>query len=148
MKKILFLFLTILTIGQANAQIVFGRDQANSGGGLSINYSSPKEYEIADIEVRGVQFLDNNALISLSGLRVGDKIKVPGDEITTAIKKLWNQGIIGNVTIFASKVEGDKIWLVIELTERPRLTKYIIDGVNKTSKVRSKKRLDLLEVKF
>lgn len=134
MKKIIFLFLALMAINEAAAQVVFGRDQTNPGGGVSINYSSPKEYEIADIEVRGVQFLDNNALISLSGLRVGDKIKVPGDEITTAIKKLWNQGIIGNVTIFASKVEGDKIWLVIELTERPRLTKYTIEGVNKTKK--------------
>ena len=133
MKKILLL-LALVAMNEAVAQVVFGRDQNNPSGGVSINYSSPKEYEIADIEVRGVQFLDNNALISLSGLRVGDKIKVPGDEITTAIKKLWRQGIIGNVTIFASKVEGDKIWLVIELTERPRLTKYTIEGVNKTKK--------------
>lgn len=133
MKRLLILFIGFVLISEAYGQVVFGRNnQPGSSPGLSINYSSPKEYEIADIEVRGVQFLDNNALISLSGLRVGDKIKVPGDEITTAIKKLWNQGIIGNVSIFASKVEGDKIWLVIQLTERPRLTKYIIEGVNKT----------------
>lgn len=131
MKRLLILFIGFVLISEAYGQVVFGRTNQPSSG-LSINYSSPKEYEIADIEVRGVQFLDNNALISLSGLRVGDKIKVPGDEITTAIKKLWNQGIIGNVSIFASKVEGDKIWLVIQLTERPRLTKYIIEGVNKT----------------
>lgn len=133
MKKIVLFLLVILAITESYGQVVFGRPQ-NQPSGVSINYSSPKEYEIADIEVKGVQFLDNNALISLSGLRVGDKIKVPGDEITGAIKKLWNQGIIGNVSIYASKVEGNKIWLVIELTERPRLTKYIIEGVNKTQK--------------
>ncbi|MEM7298314.1 MAG: POTRA domain-containing protein [Bacteroidota bacterium] len=133
MKKLLILLIILISIEETYGQVVFGRDQSPSSG-LSINYSSPKEYEIADIEVRGVQYLDNNALISLSGLRVGDKIKVPGDEITTAIKKLWNQGIIGNVAIYAAKVEGNKIWLVIELTERPRLTKYIIDGVNKTQR--------------
>ncbi|WP_462253354.1 BamA/OMP85 family outer membrane protein [Ekhidna sp.] len=147
MKKLILLLLTLITIGEAHSQVVFGRDQTNSGGGLSINYSSPKEYEIADIEVRGVQFLDNNALISLSGLRVGDKIKVPGDEITTAIKKLWNQGIIGNISIFASKVEGDKIWLVIELTERPRLTKYIIEGVNKTKQGEIEEKIGLIRGK-
>ena len=147
MKKTLFLIMTLVTISETNAQIVFGRNQTNSSGGVSINYSSPKEYEIADIEVRGVQFLDNNALISLSGLRVGDKIKVPGDEVTTAIKKLWNQGIIGNVSIFASKVEGDKIWLVIELTERPRLTKYVIEGVNKSTKTDIEETIGLIRGK-
>ena len=131
MKKALIIVLTFVTFLEAHSQVVFGRNQGQSSNGVAINYSSPKEYEIADIEVRGVQFLDNNALISLSGLRVGDKIKVPGDGITSAIKKLWNQGIIGNVSIYGSKVEGDKIWLVIELTERPRLTKYVIEGVNK-----------------
>ncbi|MEO9872216.1 BamA/OMP85 family outer membrane protein [Ekhidna sp.] len=147
MKKTLLIAVCFLTIFEVQSQVVFGRDQNNPGSGLSINYSSPKEYEIADIEVRGVQYLDNNALISLSGLRVGDKIKVPGDEITTAIKKLWNQGIIGNVSIYASKVEGDKIWLVIELTERPRLTKYIIEGVSKTKQGEIEEKIGLIRGK-
>ena len=116
----------------SSGQIVFGRKNKENKDKISINYASPKEYEIAGIEVKGVQFLDNNALISLSGLRVGDKIKVPGDELSTAIKKLWKQGIIGDVSIYASKVENNQIWLVIELTERPRLTQYKISGVNKT----------------
>ncbi|MEQ6168203.1 MULTISPECIES: POTRA domain-containing protein [unclassified Ekhidna] len=146
MKKALIIVLALAAFYEAQSQVVFGRNQGQSGG-VSINYSSPKEYEIADIEVRGVQFLDNNALISLSGLRVGDKIKVPGDEITTAIKKLWNQGIIGNVSIYASKVEGDKIWLVIELTERPRLTKYIIEGVNKTKQGEIEDKIGLIRGK-
>lgn len=146
MKKALIIILAIAAFYEAQSQVVFGRNQGQSSG-VSINYSSPKEYEIADIEVRGVQFLDNNALISLSGLRVGDKIKVPGDEITTAIKKLWNQGIIGNVSIYASKVEGDKIWLVIELTERPRLTKYVIQGVNKTKQGEIEEKIGLIRGK-
>ena len=147
MRKILILILGFVVTSEVCAQVVFGRQNNTSSSGLSINYSSPREYEIADIEVQGVQFLDNNALISVSGLRVGDKIKVPGDEITTAIKKLWRQGIIGNVSIFASKVEGDKIWLVIELTERPRLTRYTIEGVNKTKRGEIEEKIGLIKGK-
>ena len=147
MKKTFLIVLALVAFYEATSQVVFGRTQGQTNSGVSINYSSPKEYEIADIEVRGVQFLDNNALISLSGLRVGDKIKVPGDEITTAIKKLWNQGIIGNVSIYASKVEDDKIWLVIELTERPRLTKYIIEGVNKSKQGEIEDKIGLIRGK-
>ncbi len=113
------------------SQIVFGQ-QGNTGSDQTINYSSPREYSIEAIEVKGVQFLDNNALVSMSGLRVGDKIKIPGDEISLAIKKLWKQGIIGNVSIYAAKIEDDKISLVIELTERPRLTRFDFKGVNKS----------------
>ena len=98
----------------------------------TVSYVNPREYEIAEIKVEGSQYLDNIALISLSGLKVGDKIKVPGDNISSAIRKLWKQGIIGNVEIFASKTEGGKIWLTIKLTERPRLTRFIFNGVNKT----------------
>ncbi|MFK7953965.1 MAG: outer membrane protein assembly factor [Ekhidna sp.] len=143
MKKLVLIILTLIVFDESKSQVVFGRQQNKSNSGLSINYSSPKEYEIADIEVKGIQFLDNNALISLSGLRVGDNIKVPGDEISTAIKKLWKQGIVGNISIYASKTEGEKIWLVIELTERPRLAKYIIEGVNKTKRGEIEGKLEL-----
>ncbi len=130
MNKALFALLCMLLAFSSSGQIVFGQ-QGGSGSDQTVNYASPKEYEISSIEVKGVEFLDNNALISMSGLRVGDRIKIPGDEITTAIKKLWKQGIIGNISIYAAKIEGDKIDLVIELTERPRLSRFDFQGVGK-----------------
>ncbi len=42
-----------------------------------VSYAPPKEYQIADITVSGVNFLDNNALIHLSGLKVGQRVKIP-----------------------------------------------------------------------
>lgn len=145
MRFLVYFILTWLAIS-AEAQIVFGKKN-DPQQGLSINYSSPREYEIADIQVKGVQFLDNNALISLSGLKVGDKLKIPGDEISAAIKKLWKQGIIGNVLITADKVEGDKIWLTIELRERPRLTSYEFKGLNRSQVAELKDKIDLVRGK-
>jgi len=149
MRRIIFLWAVIAIQQDICGQVIFGRNNQNKlSSGSNINYSSPKEYEIVDIRVAGVQYLDNNALISLSGLRVGDKIKVPGDEITTAIKKLWNQGIIGSVSVFASKIEGNKIWLTIRLTERPRLTRIIIQGVSKTQKGEIEERIGTVRGKM
>ena len=129
--RVLLLFVGVCLLQHGIwGQIVFG--QQGQSGSQTINYSSPKEYEIEAIDVKGVQFLDNNALVSMSGLRVGDKIKIPGDEISLAIKKLWKQGIIGNISIYASKIENGKISLTIELTERPRLTRFDFRGVNKS----------------
>ena len=56
----------------------------------TINYAEPKDYVVAEIIVTGNQFLDPNSMVSMSGLRVGDKIKVPGDAINSAIRKFLN----------------------------------------------------------
>jgi len=145
MNKIYALiFLTFFIQFDSAAQVFNQRNRSTTDGEQTINYASPKEYEIEAIEVRGVEFLDNNALISMSGLRIGDKIKIPGDEITTAIKKLWKQGIIGNVAIYASKIEGDKISLVIELTERPRLSRFDFQGVNKSLGDELEEKIDVI----
>ncbi len=139
------LFIQVSLVVQG--QLLYGQNRRATNTGPSINYSSPKEYEIAGIEVQGVEFLDNNALISLSGLKVGDKIKIPGDEISTAITKLWKQGIIGDINIKASKIEGSQIYLTIELTERPRLTRYLFDGLNKTQQSEVEDDLELVRGK-
>ena len=142
---LLLLFIQVSLVVQG--QLLFGQNRRTANSGPSINYSSPKEYEIAGIEVQGVEFLDNNALISLSGLKVGDKIKIPGDEISTAITKLWKQGIIGDINIKASKIEGSQIYLIIELTERPRLTRYRFEGLNKTQQSEVEDDLELVRGK-
>jgi outer membrane protein insertion porin family len=98
----------------------------------SVNYSDPKEYELAEIEVSGTEFLDNNALISLSGLKIGDRIDIPGDDITNALKKLYGQGIIEDVRIYLIKVEEGKAYLNLEVKERPRLRTVQFNGINKS----------------
>ncbi len=143
MRKLLLSILVAHLAYSASSQIVFGQNR-NQQGAISINYSSPKEYEIADIEIKGIQFLDNTALISLSGLKVGDKIKIPGDEISSAVKKLWKQGIIGDLSINAAKIEGNQIYLVIEMTERPRLTRYNFDGLSKNQQTEVEDDLELV----
>jgi outer membrane protein insertion porin family len=97
-----------------------------------LDYSNPKEYEIAGVSVTGVQFLQKEVLVSLSGLQVGDKITVPGDDITRVVKKFWEQGLFSDVKITASKVEKSKIWFDIYLRERPRMSKLIITGIKKS----------------
>ncbi|TAF67513.1 MAG: outer membrane protein assembly factor BamA [Cytophagales bacterium] len=95
-------------------------------------YQTPKDYEIASITVTGANFLDPNAIVSISGLKVGDKIRIPGDALSEAIKKLWKQGILGDVKIAVVKTEGTKVYLNIHLSERPRVVKYTFTGVRKS----------------
>ena len=95
---------------------------------------SRKTYEIAGIAVEGADSYEDFVLIGFSGLAVGDKIEVPGDQITKAIKRFWKQGLFSNVKIKASKIEGNKIWLVIELEQRPRISEVRYEGLKKSEK--------------
>ena len=143
MKK-LVLFLALLVLAdQANGQ--FRRRNANTEKNeSSLNYSNPTQYVIAGIDVTGLRVLDKNALISLSGLKVGDKIKIPGDEISGAIKKLWKHGLVGDVSISIDKIEGDQVYLKIALTERPRLTGFTFEGVKKSRETEIREDLNLI----
>jgi len=96
-----------------------------------IDYSVPQEYEIMDISVSGIEFLQPQVLISISGLKIGSRIQIPGDDITKAIEKFWSQGLFADAKISASKIETGKIWLDIYLKEQPRLSRLIVDGLKK-----------------
>jgi len=97
-----------------------------------IDYSRPKKYEIADVTVSGVKFIQKEVLVSLSGLKTGNSITVPGDDITKVLKKFWDQGLFSDVKITASKIEGNKIWLDIYLQERPRMSRINFEGISKS----------------
>jgi outer membrane protein insertion porin family len=70
-------------------------------------------------------------MVSLTGLKVGDKIKIPGDGISNAIRALWKHGLVGDVTIKVDRIEGPNVFLNIVLSERPRLTGFYFVGISK-----------------
>lgn len=91
----------------------------------------PKKYALGGITVSGARYLDPNTLIGLTGLRVGDPITIPGEEIGKSIRKLWAQGILGDVSVTVARIEGTKIFLDYNLKERPRLSKFTFTGIRK-----------------
>ncbi len=105
--------------------------QVSVGVEPEVDYTTPKSYEIGGITVTGAQYLDQNVLISLTGLVVGDHVNIPGENITKAVKNLWDQGLFENIAISLTKVQGDVAFLNISLTERPRLSKFTFTGVRK-----------------
>lgn len=114
----------------------------------NLNYANPAEYTIAGIEVTGISVLDKNAMISISGLKVGDKIKIPGDAISSAIRKIWKYGLVGDITIQVDRMEGSNIYLVIDLAERSRLTAFYFTGISKTQESGLKEDLNLIRGKI
>lgn len=125
MLRLIFVFAFLITF-----QTIFSQVSLNPN--LStLDYSAPREYEIGGITVTGIKFYDQNVIAHLSGLKIGDKIMVPGEKISQAIEKLWRQGLFSDISIYATQIVGDAIFLEIELKERPRLSKFGFTGVSK-----------------
>ena len=84
-------------------------EQGNrSGLGGEVGQTGPKEYEIGGITVSGLQYLDQDLLIAVSGLTQGSKVRLPGDDrIAHAIRLLWKQELFANVGIDITRVVGD-----------------------------------------
>lgn len=95
---------------------------------------NPKKYEIADIKFEGMKNYEDYLLIGLSGLSVGQVISVPGDDITEAVKRYWKHGLFSDVKISATKIEDGKIWLLITLKERQRISQIRYHGVKKSER--------------
>ena len=106
---------------------------------------SPKKYEIADIKVTGVKNYEDYVLVGISGLAVGQTITVPGDDITGAVKKYWRHGLFSDVKISADKIEDNKIYLHIELKQRPRITDIRFYGVKKSEREDLQAKLGLVK---
>lgn len=120
MKRIILLFCLLLSIS-AIGQI----------GGLDINYKSPVDYEIGPIRVEGADNYDHQAIKLIAGLRQGQTIAIPGEQISKAIKNLWAEGLFSDVEIYAEKEVAGVIYLTIKVTPRPKLSRFRFVGATK-----------------
>ena len=95
----------------------------------TVEYGEVEELEIGGIEVKGIFYSDPNAIKSVAGLKVGQIIKVPGSDITKAMRNLWKLRLFDQVEITQDKRIGDIIFLTIHLTEQARLAGWSFRGV-------------------
>jgi outer membrane protein insertion porin family len=116
--------------------------------GKTVDYSNPHEYRIAGITVTGAAFTDVQAVKLFSGLQVGDRINIPGDEITKAVKTLWDQQLFADIAIYAAETRGEDIYLVIDVVEMPRLSKYSFTGIKRSERENLKEKISLMRGKI
>jgi outer membrane protein insertion porin family len=112
------------------------------------DYTNPKEYRISGLRVTGTKKLDPNALILISGLKIGRVISIPGEDVSKAIRKLWKQGLFEEVKIYYDKIEGEGIFLNIYVKEQPRLAKFKFTGVKKSEANDLREEIDLYREKI
>lgn len=104
----------------------------------------PRTYEIAGISVSGISHVEDYVIIGYSGLSVGERIDIPGDAISNAVKRFWRQGLYSKVQISIEKMLGDKVWLNISLRQQPRMSELRFDGVKGGEKKDLQERLGMV----
>ena len=135
-RNILLLLSFATTLGVVAQERVIVKPQ--------INYSGDRNtYILGGLTVSEVEPYDNALLRSISELTIGQKIDVPGVEITEVINRYWNQGFFSNVKILADSIVGNKIYLHVELTPQPRISSISYSGVKKSEREDIEERLGL-----
>ena len=94
-------------------------------------YVKGKLYTIDTIVVSGIKTFSDQTVISYSQLRKGQKINIPGDEISSIINKLWNLQLFSDINFYINEIKEDRIALEIEIEELPSLSEVKINGVKK-----------------
>jgi outer membrane protein insertion porin family len=89
---------------------------------------SKEVYKILGISVEGNTYADPAAIIANSGIKVGDEIIIPGDQVGQAVRKLWSLHLFEDVQVAIDRKMGNGIYLVITVKEYPRFEKLVIEG--------------------
>jgi len=104
--------------------------------GQETGYDDGKKYILGGLEVSGLQSYNEQTVKTYTGLRVGQPITVPGDQISSVINKLWGLELFSNIDFYINNIEGDQIFIELVIKERPTLSNVTINGV-KERKVES-----------
>ena len=147
-RLLTLVILTLLTAGTAFA----APDTATQAAPVDTVYNPnilytgmPKSYEIAGIEVTGVPNYEDYIVIGYSGLNVGDRVEIPGPDITAAAKRFARQGLFSSIQIKVAKMAGDKVWLEFALKPQPRISAINYIGASKGEKKDLEERLQLMK---
>jgi outer membrane protein insertion porin family len=103
-----------------------------------MDYGYPQEYEIGGITVSGTVITDPNAVKLFMGLQVGEKVTIPGERISKAIRNLWEQKLFSDIRVEAAEIRGRTIFLKVVVLEKPLLrgTRYVGLSRSETDKIR------------
>lgn len=101
--------------------------------GYAQQQQPPRKYKVAGVSVEGNKFSDEQTIISLSGLRVGSEIDIPGRELQDAIKSLWSRNQFSDVDIIIEKATPLGIFFTIKVKEFARFSWLEVIGSDKVS---------------
>ena len=87
------------------------------------------KYEIGNITVTGTSTYNENTVITFTGLRVGERIYLPGEKISNVIKNLWKLELFSDINLYVTDIRGDVVDLQLDIQEVPELNEIKFKGI-------------------
>lgn len=97
----------------------------------NLSFEKGKEYILGGISVTGLKKFSEETVKVFTGLKVGQPIRLPGDKLTSAIKKLYESKQFSTVDVYLARVDGINVYLQFDVQELPQLNNVTITGVRK-----------------
>lgn len=97
----------------------------------NLTYEKGKEYILGGISVTGLKKFSEETVKVFTGLKEGQPIKLPGDKLTSAIKKLYESKQFSTVDVYLAKVDGNTVYLQFDVKELPQLKTVNVTGIKK-----------------
>ena len=95
------------------------------------NLEQGKIYTLGEIEVTGLKTFSPQTVVAYTGLRTGQQLQIPGEEISAVISKLWKLELFSDINFYLTKIDGDTADIEIFIQELPTLSDFTITGVKK-----------------
>ncbi|HNY24710.1 MAG TPA: POTRA domain-containing protein, partial [Bacteroidales bacterium] len=147
MKHLILCFALLISSFPLSAQVTEKTpvtDTLNrTANSIQIDYSNPRECVISGLTVSGVNYLNSDQILSLTGLAIGDTISIPGEELTSIVKRLFLQRFFSDVGVYVDSLVGNNAYLNINIVERPRVSRWNYQGVKKGERTDIEERVKL-----
>lgn len=96
------------------------------------SFDQGTKYILADVDVTGKLSFNKQTVVTFAGLEKGQEITVPGEQISNAIKKLGKLGLFSDIDFYVTKIQGDSIYLELNIIELPKLNEVKFQGIKKS----------------
>ncbi|MGM9748502.1 MAG: outer membrane protein assembly factor [Candidatus Cryptobacteroides sp.] len=112
---------------------------------IIIDYNNPKKYIVGGVSVEGNTYFAAERLINLSGIREGMEVDIPGEGISSVVKRLWMQRYFEDVAVAVDSITPtkDTVFLKICIKERPRVSRITFTGVKTSEQKDLQERLNI-----
>ena len=143
MNKYSYLAVFLIAFLSANIQAQNTKIKDSTTSNNIISYKKGEQYILGGITVTGLQKFSEQTIRVYTGLVDGQPIKLPGDKLTSAIKKLYESKQFSEVDVYLSKKDGETVYLLFDVTELPQLTDVSVSGLSKSKAKDLKKETEL-----
>ena len=110
----------------------------------NLSFDKGEVYTLDEISVTGLKSFNEQTVITYTGLSKGKQIRIPGEEISQVINKLWKLELFSDINFYLTNVNDGKASIEIAIVELPSLSDFKVNGLKRS---KTETIIDEIEIK-